>query len=173
MTYLRHAPRHLRRTLIDRVSGRLVDLGWTTTPPLGAQPLQILTRRVRESEQIPAEANMVGIYFGEETDEAEVELGGGLSSVTTRMVCDVIAANDTYGLAISSDIKDCLTGRAPGFSRVFRLRDYTTDQAGVPRDDHMIEILEVTRARPEQTEARMWWQVVVAQVELVMAGGDS
>lgn len=173
MTYLRHAPRHLHRTLIDRVSGRLVALGWTTTPPLGAQPLTILTRRVRESEQIAAEANMVGISFGEESDEAEVELGGGLASVTTRMVCDIIAANDSYGLAISSDIKDCLTGRAPGFSRVFKLRDYTTDQAGVPRDDCMIEVTEVTRQRPESSEARMWWQVLVAQIELVTAGGDS
>lgn len=173
MTYLRHATRHLRRTLIDRVTGHLDDLDWTTTPPLGAEPLTIVTRRVRESEQITADANLVGIYFGEESDEAAAELGGGLSTVTTRMVCDVIAANDTYGLAISSDIKDCLTGRAPDYARVFPLRDYTTEQAGVPRDDYTIEVVEVTRQRPETSETRMWWQVVVASIELTILGGDS
>lgn len=173
MSYVRHVGRHLRRTMIQRLTTQMGSLGWLADPgPMGATPVEILTRRARESELQAITGNVLGIYFGQESDDEAAQLGGGLLTVTTLMACDVVATKDAYGISIASDVKDFLSGRTPGGTRMFPLLDFTTDDDGVPLADHMVEVTKVTRQRPENVETKLWWQVLVAELELTIPGDE-
>ncbi len=170
---LRHASRHLARTLEDRIRAQLQGLGWFgPAVPFGTTPVTIYSRRLRESELVSITGNIVGIFFGQETDDAATELGGGLLTSTTDMFVDIVAVNDPIGLALAADVKDLLSGRAAGMARMFPLRDYTADPAGVPLPDHMIEVVGVARQRPENAETKLFWQVLTAGLELTFPGEE-
>jgi hypothetical protein len=171
MPALRHASRHLMRTVQDRVEAQLQTLGWLgPTVPFGTTPVTIYSRRLRESELVSITGNIVGIFFGQETEDAEAELGGGILVTSTDLFVDIVAVNDPIGLALASDIKDFLSGRIPGAARMFPLRDYTTNPTGDPRDDHMVEVVGASRQRPENVESKLFWQVVTAGLELSFPG---
>lgn len=171
MTYLRHASRHLQATVEDRLRAQLTALGWFgPTVPFGTSPITIYSRRIKDSELTSISGNIVGIFFGRETEDEEAELGGGLLQTTTDLIIDVVAVNDPIGLALASDVKDFLTGRADGTTRMFPVRDYTSAPGGTPRDDYMVEVINVERRRPDNTETRLFWQVVTAGLEMLFVG---
>jgi hypothetical protein len=171
MAYLRHASRHLQRTVEDRLRAQLNTLGWLgPSAPFGTTPITILSRRVRDSELTALTGNIVGIFFGQEGEDTEAEMGGGMLRTSTDLFVDVVAVNDPIGLALASDVKDFLTGRATGTSRLFAVSDYTADPAGVPRSDYVVEVVDVSRERPDNTETRMFWQVVTATLEMTFSG---
>ncbi len=173
MPYLQHSSRHLARTVTEHIRGRLATLGWLAAPaPLGATPFTVETRRLRESEVQAITSNTLGIFFGEESDDEPFELGGGNMRMETTFYCDIIAEKQGIGLAVASDIKDLLTGRVPGLARMITLRDYTTDPAGVPQDDYLIEFVQVSRARPENSETKLNWQILTCTLELVFPGEE-
>lgn len=173
MTYLRHTSRHLAKTINERVTEYLTTLGWTIAPPFQTTPVEIVTRRIRESELQSISGNKVGLFYADETDDQAAELGGGLMQNTTHMLVDVVAVNDGIGLALSSDIKDCLSGRLSDYPRIVKLRDYTTNPLGDPLDDHILEFVSVSRERPQSVDARqLFWQVIVAEVQLTFPGEE-
>ncbi len=169
---LRHASRHLAKTVTDRITDYLVGLGWTTAPPFGTTPVEIVTRRFRESEMQALTGNKVGLFFAEETDDEPAELGGGLMRNRTTLFADVIAVNDGVGLALSSDIKDLLTGRVIGWPRMIKMRDYTTNPAGDVLEQWIVEFTDVQRQRPAQDLRAQFWQVVTADIELTFPGEE-
>jgi hypothetical protein len=169
---LRHSSRHLAKTVIDRITDHVVGLGWTTAPPFGTTPVEIVTRRFRESELQALTGNKLGLMFSDETDDEPAELGGGLLQNRTTLYADVIAVNDGVGLALASDIKDLLTGKVIGQPRMFKMRDYTTNPAGDPLDEWVVEFLDVRRQRPSQDLRAQFWQVVTADVELTFPGEE-
>ncbi len=168
---LRHISRHLQRTVEDRIRAELQALGWLgPSVPFGTTPISIYSRRLRDSELVALTGNIVGIFFGRESDDSAAELGGGMLTTTTDLFVDIVAVNDPIGLALASDVKDFLTGRAPGATRMFPLRDYTSDPGGVPQPDAMVEVVGVERQRPENQETRLFWQVLIAGLELTYPG---
>ncbi len=173
MTYLRHSSRHLAQTVNDRIRDFLSGCGWLAAPPFGTTPVEIITRRIRESELQSMTGNKVGLFYSEESNDQPAELGGGLLRNATTLYADVIAVNDGVGLALASDIKDCLSGRVIGWPRIIRLRDYTANPTGVELPDHVIEFVDVQRRRPSESEARtLFWQVITADIELTFPGED-
>ncbi len=174
MPYLQHASRHVSKTVIDHITAYLGAQGWLSTPTMfGTPPFSIQTRRLRESELLTLTSNTLGIFFGEESSDEAEELGGGLMQVRSQLYVDVISEKYAHGLAICQDIKDLLSGRAPGTSRFLVVRDYTSAPAGVPTPDHQVEFLQIERQRPENSEAKLSWQTLTATMELIFPGEDS
>ncbi len=171
MTYVRHASRKLAWTFERNLRAHLTSCGWITPPIVfNTTPVTITTRRIPESEMQTITGNLVGIFFGSETDDAPTQLGGGFSAVQHQVYVDAIAVNEAIGLALASDIKDFLTGRAPGLSRYFHLRDYDTDAGGTELPDWQIEITDVERQRPDNNQVKLFWQVLVATLEMTFPG---
>lgn len=172
-TYLRHSTRHLQRTLGDHITTHLQALGWLSEPaPFGTTPVVVMTRRFRESEATAITGNLVAVTFGEEPDDEDLELGGGLEVSRTEMFIDVVAVNDPVGLALATDIKDLLSGRAPGTSRFLRVRDYTAVSTGVETAAYQVEIVAVQRQRPDISDIKQFWQTVVAGLEMTFPGNQ-
>lgn len=172
-TYLRHASRHLRQTLIDHVTAALVTGGWTGDPaPFGTTPVEIRSSRIREADLAPITGNLVAISFGDEGEDEPVELGGGLVVSSSHMFIDVVAVGDAVGLALASDIKDLLSGRAAESTRFLTLNDYTSVPTGVAVPGYQIEIPSVVRQRPQNLDYKAFWQILVAVVELTFPGAQ-
>ncbi len=174
MTYLRHASRHLARTIEDDLKAWLGGAGWLSTPALwGTTPVQVRSVRMRESELTAlSDKNIVGIFTGAESDDEAIQLGGGFCRTNIQMIIDVVAVNEAIGVALAADVKDYLSGRYPGGSRFFQLRDYTNSATGTPLPDWQVEVLSAVRQRPDTSEAKAFWQLILVELELTFPGDD-
>lgn len=173
MTYVRHASRKLAWTLERNLRAQLDALGWITPPiAFNTTAVTITSRRIPESELTAITGNMVGIFQGSESNDEPIQLGGGFQSTVIQMYVDVVAVNEAIGLALSSDIKDLLTGRRPGTSRFFLLREFDNDPAGEPVPDWSVEVTSVERQRPDNNQVKTFWQVLVANLEMTFPGDD-
>ena len=171
MTYLRHAARHVQEGLADDLEAALGDLGWTgTNVPFGTRALEVVRRRMDESEMKSITDNLAAISWGDEPDYTEAELGGGLVSVEHVMFVDIVGVNDSISLAIAADVKDVLSGVAPGTTRFHVVRDYAqTPPAQVL--GWQVEVDDVVRERPA-AEWRRFWQVVKATATVYFPGPE-
>lgn len=170
MTYLRFTVRHLQRTLEDHVLGILQTTGWRGPDvPFGSAVVKFQRGRMDEAEMKAITGNLVGVSFGYEPDDDPVQLGGGLMQVEHVMFVDVIGVDETIALAIASDIKDHLAGRAPGTNRYVTMRSYLTDPP-TPVAGHTLEMTEVVRDKPDSVEYRRFWQVVKATAVHISPG---
>lgn len=170
MTYLRFVVRHLQRSIEDAVEEHLDALGWLgPVVPFGEQPVVFQRGRMDESELRAVTGNLVAVSFGNEPDDTPLELGGGLQLSEHFLFVDVIGREESVALVIASDLKDALSGRAPGTSRYVRLRNYLTDPPTLV-DDHLIELIDVMRERPDTVDYRRNWHVVKATVQHTSIG---
>lgn len=170
-TPLRQVSRHLQQTVSLRLKAALTDFGWLSDPtPFDSAPFVLRLGRMTEKELAEIKPNFAAVTFGDEPPEEEQELGGGLSLLRTQVAVDVIPDSEALGLALASDVRDVMYGKFPDWPRVFPLRDYSLDPAGVPTDDYVIEFVDVARRRPDQAEGRLHWQQVIADIELTMPG---
>lgn len=170
MTYLRHAARHLQQTVADHVEATLTSLGWigpSNGVPFGAKPVDYQVARPTEDELKSVEPNLVAISFGAEPDDVEEEMGGGLLSVEHVFFVDCYMAKEALAIAIGSDLKDTLAGRAPGTSRFIPLTDYKTT---TPVLGYQIEFDDVIREPVQRELTRVHWQVVKATAVLTYPG---
>lgn len=170
MTYLRFAARHVQRTLEDHVQGVLNGLGWLGPEvPFGEPAVTFQRGFLPEAEGRSITGNLVAVSFGHEPDDVPQELGGGLKTVEHYLFVDVIGRSETAAMAIASDIKDALSGRAPGASRYVPVYDYAlTPRAAVT--GHIIELTGVIREKPDTVEYRRNWHVVKATAEHTSVG---
>jgi hypothetical protein len=173
VTYVRHASRKLAWTFERNLRASLDSLGWITPPiAFSTTPVTITTRRIPESEMQAITGNLVGVFFGAETDDAPFQLGGGYQVTSHQVFVDIVAVNEAVGLALAGDIKDVLSGRVPGKSRYFNLRDYDTDPGGILLPDWQVEVVEVERQRPDNNQVKLFWQVLVASLEMTFPGDE-
>jgi hypothetical protein len=176
MTYLRHATRHIQKTIIDRVRAGLVTDGWLDHAPgqgpFGTDDITFYARRIAESEMTSGNSgNLVAVFFGNEPDDIPQELGGGVTLIEHILYCDVVGSDDSLSLAIASDIKDRLSGLAPGTSRFEPVYDYTADPR-TPVSGYQIEFVDVQRIRPEGDDYRRLWNSVGAMAEVLLTGNE-
>jgi hypothetical protein len=161
MTFLRHAGRHIHKTLADHLSSQLTALGWMDpdTTPYGATPVTLITRPVVMGNNLDREtvtAGLVAVTLGDEQLVDMQELGGPLAAQGYPFFVDVFGDNDAIATALATDIRDILLGRFTGSARWLRVLDGATG-AVVP--DWLIEIDDVERVRPETTQP-VFWQTV-------------
>ncbi len=171
MTYLRFAVRHVQRTLEDRVETHLRDLGWLGPDvPFGEEPVRFQRGRMEESELRQITGNLVAVSFGTEPDDIPLEMGGeGLVLTEHYLFVDCIGRQEPIALAMASDLKDCLSGRAPGTSRYSPVMSYLTDPP-TPVDGYRMELTDVVREKPDNVDYRRNWHVVKATAELTSIG---
>lgn len=175
MTYLPYAVRHVQRTLEDLIEARLSTLGWlgpTNSVPFGAAIVRngegqahIQRGRMDEAALQTVTGNMVAVSFGNEPDDEPQEMGGGLLMVEHYLFVDVVGEKEAIALAIASDIKDALGGRASGTSRYSAVYDYTD----TPRTlvvGYRLELTDVVRQEGDP-KVKRHWQIVKATAELV------
>ena len=153
---MRHRQRHVHRTIVDHVRANLDFGGWVTAPVnFGTSPVTVMDYQPLEAGETPA-FNSVCVSMGDQGADEVVELGGGLSSCRYTVFVDVYGINEPIGVAISEDIKDCLT------DEIIPVRDYTTDAVGVPTDhDIEFELVMVEKIATATTtlDKRSWRSV--------------
>ncbi len=160
-TYLRHAARYIQQTVGDDIEAALLELGWVgpaTGVPFGAEPFEFLQLRLDESEMKALTSNTIVVSWGDEPDWDPQELGGGMVSIGHVLFVDVLGESEAVALAAAVDVKDVLSGQAPGYSRYHDVRDYS-QAAKPPVPGYKIEIEEVVRERPIADWRRNWQTV--------------
>jgi hypothetical protein len=174
VTYIRHSMRHVQQTMVDRITQRLIDLDWQTPGdvPFGEDPVVVSTEPLHPENREPVRGNMVIVSFGDSPDDEGEELGGGLMLTETVIFIDCIGTSDAVSLALAEDIKDWMTGRAPGTSRYCYLNDYTTSQSGVQDTTWQLELTGVIRERP-LNPWQSHWQILKGTVEIRFMGDDT
>lgn len=172
MPYLRHAPRHIQRTLQDHIHYHMDLLGWFGTPaPFGTSPARWITARIDEALGSSAVAgNVLAVTFGDELDDEEAQLGGGLAYYDLPLFVDCVGESEPVALAMASDVKDVLSGRAPDTSRFVKVREYTTADAGVAVPWIQLEMTDVIREKGMGADWRGRWHTVKATVVVTHPG---
>lgn len=173
MAYLPYAVRHVQRSVEDHILARLTELDWigdAADVPFGTEVVTFQRGAMVESELVAATGNMVAVSFGSEPDDIPQEMGGGVLMVEHYVFVDVLGVKEAIALAIASDVKDLLAGRAPGTTRYLPVYDYTDD----PRTlvvGHRLELTDVTRQEGNAAIKRQW-QIVKATIEQSYIGED-
>ena len=161
MTYLRHAPRHVHHTVANHIAERLTAMGWTdaATTPFGSKPAKVIKVPAIAGSQLLTDrvtAGTVAITLGDEYGPDPQELGGPFTSQDYPIFVDVFQDTDAAALALASDIRDIVLGRAAGSRRWLDVIDQSTKQ---PAPGWKIELDDVDRVSPE-TAMPLRWQVV-------------
>lgn len=131
---MRHRQRHLHKTIVEHIRTELDD--WITTPGLFGGPIvTLLDYEPQEAGETPA-YNTVSVSIGDQLEDKEEELGGGLYTCVYAVFIDIYPTNESVGVALADDIKVALT------ERVIPLLDYSTDPDGTESDE-VIEFEQV------------------------------
>lgn len=161
MTYLRHAPRHVHHTVANHISARLTAMGWTdaSTTPFGAKPAKVIKVPAIAGTQLITDrvtAGTVAITLGDEFGPDLEEMGGVFTSQEYPIFVDIFQDTDAAALALASDIRDIVLGRAVGSQRWLDVINQSTQE---PVPGWKIEFDDVDRVSPE-TAMPLRWQVV-------------
>lgn len=160
MAFLRHAPRHVHAALVDRITAGLRDLGWLTAGevPFGGEPVRIKDYRPFVGDRLDSSvsARTVTISAGNEFAPALEEAGGPLSSQEYPFFVDVFMDTNGEATALTSDIRDLLLGRQPGYGRFLTLVNKAT---GTPVPDWSLELDDIERVVPEHAFPLQWQAV--------------
>lgn len=172
MTYLRHAVRHIRESVLDRIHDGLTADGWLGPDvPFGAVAVQWVPTRMKESDLYTVDGNIVSVGFGSEPASTPLELGGGLIQVDHLVLVDVVAVEDSLSLAIAADIQDRMSGLKPDTSCFEPVYDYTAE----PRTavvGWQIEFTDVRRVEPGGEDRKRNWNVVSSMCEVTLEGNE-
>lgn len=161
MAEIRFRSRHVRQTIADYIEAGLTDLGWVNAPTnFGAIPLTFQEVDPEEPQQgIQVLPNTVSTSLGDEPDDEEYELGGGLESVEFPVFVDVYAENNSMAVSIASDIKQLLK------HTVIPVTDYTGTPTPHPTEYMEFESVIGPERPPASigaTEFKRHWRVVKA-----------
>lgn len=152
---IRFATRYVQHSIGQVVRTFLDEYGWTgATPPFGTSPVTFHAAAPKPSDLKALDGNDVFVSFGDEGDHRAMELGGGLLRVEHVVFVDVIAVDESIGLALACDIKDRMTGLFGG-TRYLRPKDPAT---GLQLDGYLGEFTDFQRYQPSG-EQRSWHAV--------------
>jgi len=161
------------RSITDSIKAVLDDGDWLGPDvPFGATPVVFQTVRPVESELKALTGNVVAVTFGNQSDDGDLELGGGEVQTEYVLFVDVWAEEQAVAIAIASDIRDHFTGKPNGGTRFVRVRDYTTEQDGEVIPGWLAEYTDVVREPVERELVRVNWQVVKATALLIYPGSE-
>lgn len=174
---IRHFSRHLHATIQDQVEQHLIATGWLPAPGavgfvtlFGALPVTFQRQRPDEETLKVVEPNLVTVSFGGQTNDEDVQMGGGVVSHEHIVFADVYAENDAIAVALASDIRDLLAGRTSA-GRFFRVRDHSVSTKPVI-PDHLGEYEEVFREPADRQLPTARWQIVRATALIHLPGGS-
>lgn len=160
MTFLRHAGRHIHKTVLDYLDVQLTALDWrsATNSPFGATPITMISRPVVMGDRLDEaiKPGVVAVSLGDELASTMEEVGGPLAVQEYPFFIDIFQDNEATAVALATDVRDIFMGRLPGTKRFLPVKNGATG-ATVP--GWQIEFEDVERVRPE-TAMPYHWQVV-------------
>lgn len=161
MTFLRHAGRHIQKTILDYLTEQLDELGWrdAETTPFGATPVTIVSHSVVMGDRLDetqVAAGLISVTLGDELSSSMEELGGPLAVQEYPIFIDIFQDNEATTTALATDVRDIFMGRFDGSQRFLPVINGAT---GAVVAGWMIEFEDVERVRPETT-LPYFWQVV-------------
>lgn len=157
---MRHRQRHVHKTILEMIRDDLAAGDWFEDPaPFGTPAITLVDYQPLEAGETPA-LNTVAVSIGDQAEDLDHELGGGLTRRDYIVFVDIFGASEPVGVAIAEDIKDALT------FRVAALRDYTTDAAGVVTAEELEFERVVVETIPTSTTTldKRTWRAVKATV---------
>lgn len=159
---MRHRQRHLHKTVVEHVRQTLLDTAWLGPGPInwGEPAVTLLEYEPQEAGETPAR-NTVAISIGNQNEDENEELGGGLHSCRYTLFIDIYPTRDPIGVAIADDIKFELV------ETIIPLLDFTTDPAGVPTPAQIEFETVVVEAIPTTSstlDKRVWRAVKATAV---------
>ena len=157
---MRHRQRHVHRTIFTHLGNALAEGGWLSYPtPFGTTIVNIVDHQPLEAGETP-QLNTVAISMGNQMEDLDHELGGGLTRRDYVLFVDIFGANESIGVALGDDLKDALT------NRIIALRDYTTEAEGVETEDQLEFEHVIVETVPTATSTldKRSWRVVKATV---------
>lgn len=162
MTFLRHAPRHVQRSVVNYLTDQLAALDWFTAGevPFGLAPITIAESRPFIGGQLDngIVPPMVAISMGNEVAPDLEELGGPLSSQDYPIFCDVFTDEEGSALALATDVRDAFLGRHATSSTSIPVINQVT---ATPVADWRIHFEDIQRVAPEHTFPLSWHSVHV------------
>lgn len=162
MTFLRHAGRHIHKTVLDYLDVQLTALKWRspTESPFGATPVTIVGSPVVKGDRFDESVRpgLVAVTLGDELASSMDELGGPLAVQEYPFFIDIFGDNDSVATALATDVRDIFMGRLPGTQRFLRVKNGAT---GAQVAGWQMEFEDVERVRPETTMPHHWQVVKV------------
>lgn len=161
MTFLRHAARHVHKTVFDYLDDALDDLGWkdSSTTPFGATPVTLISRPVVMGDRLDdalVKPGLMAVTLGDEHPSEMEEVGGPLSAQEYPIFVDLFQDNEAVATALATDVRDIFMGRFSGTTRFLTVKDGAT---GLAVPGWTMEFEDIMRVRPE-TALPYYWQVV-------------
>lgn len=155
---MRFRQRHVHKTLCDHVKSGLTTKGWVTPPVnFGVTPVTFV-EAVPELGGTAIPRNTVAITLGDEPEDKDEELGGGLISCDFVLFVDIFGEDASTAVSIASDVKDLLK------YQILPVRDYTSNPSGLVTtatlelEDVMIETPPLATSNVD----KRFWRVVKA-----------
>ena len=162
------AARYVHHSVAKAVTDFLDEYDWTgVTPPFGTSPVQVRLTAPKPADLKAMVGNTLFISFGDEGDLRADEMGGGMLRVEHVVFLDVVAVDESIGLAIASDLKDRLSGLFGG-TRYLRPINPAT---GIELPGFLGEFVDVAREQPDGD--RRNWHSVSCTLQLDFPGEDS
>lgn len=159
---LRFRGRHVQQTIASYIQQQMTDLGWVDSPVnFGGTMMTFIESPPEETAAATAvPPNTMSISLGDEPDELEEQMGGGLYTVLYSLFVDIYGESYSGSRSIAIDVKDILTRKSiPVF-------DWT---ASTPAQvlGAWIEFQNVSGSRTPQAALnaegfRKYWRVVTA-----------
>lgn len=112
---LRFRSRHVQETIASYLKQYLAQLGWVDAPVnFGTTPVTFMLFPPEDERATKGEIppNRIAITLGNEPDELEEQLGGGLYSVAYPLFVDIYGEHFSISRSIGNDVKDLLTRKA-------------------------------------------------------------
>lgn len=161
MTFLRHAGRHVHKTVLDYLNTHLAALGWddAATTPFGATPVTVISRPVVLGDRLDdslVQSGLVALTLGDELRSDMEEVGGPLASQEYPFFVDVFQDNEAIVTALATDVRDIFMARFANTKRILPVLDGAT---GIAVPGWTIEFEDIERVRPE-TALPYFWQTV-------------
>lgn len=162
MTYMRHSSRMAKQTIFQYLKSQLDALEWTNATA-ASRPFQ--AAQVELHDTVPAEseqraklvAGYVALSMGSEPALVEQEMGGPLGLTQIPVAVDLLMDSQGAAHALACDIRDIFLGCFTNSSRSIVVNDYTTNAAGVPNNDYVVEFDQVLMSPSNDVEN--WWTV--------------
>ena len=114
MPALRFRGRHVQQTIASYVAQQMDTLGWVSAPiNFAGTPMTFIESVPEETAANTAVApNTLAITLGDEPDELEEQLGGGLYTVRYPLFIDIYGESYSGSRSIAIDVKDILTRKS-------------------------------------------------------------
>lgn len=148
---MRFRSRHVHTTTYNFLQQTLVSKGWMGTDPINfnVSAFTLQDGWTQEPDGLEPNEHLIVFSEGDEVDDLEEELGGGLKSTDYTYFIDVAASEAWIADSVIADLKEVFSGK------VLTVKDYTENSEGVDSSEQ-VEFTDLEINREAQFDRRAW-----------------